>query len=84
MSSLSFKYLVTKPCSVIKGLQTKIWKWYTDHRHHVELHGHGDDVEPDHGGDGQVKVFRRYNLQERTNIVENLASSAARKEILCI
>ena len=25
--------------------------------HHVELHGHSDDVEPDDGRDGQVKVL---------------------------
>ena len=30
--------------------------------HHVELHGHGDDVEADHGGDGEVKVLRGDHL----------------------
>ena len=26
-------------------------------RHHVELHGHGDDIEADHGGDPEVEIL---------------------------
>ena len=28
-------------------------------RHHVEFHGHSNDIEPNHGGNGQIEVFAR-------------------------
>ncbi len=41
--------------------------------HHVELHGHGDDVEADHCGDHKVKVLGRDQLvypQPRRRVVD--------------
>ena len=29
----------------------------THNRHHVKLHGHGDDVEADDGGDPEVEIL---------------------------
>ena len=49
----------------------------THARHHVELHCHGDDIEPDDCGDGEVKVLWRDRLvddQSRWRVVDVVGS----------
>ena len=41
---------------------TRVKTQPTYHWHHVELHGHGDDIQTDDSGDGQIKVLRSHHL----------------------